>query len=60
MHVSDPIHKPCPDMLGMVDPKPEKLARSRVILQKLREKYGLNERKPNRQLNVNPLEWDNR
>lgn len=59
MQVSDPIHLPCPDMAGMVDPDPEKLKRSRFLLQKLREKHGLNKRKPNRQLSVNALEWEN-
>ncbi|ARC91247.1 hypothetical protein B6A42_02510 [Vibrio coralliilyticus] len=59
MQVSDPIHLPCPDMAGMVDPNPEKLKRSRFLLQKLREKHGLNKPKPKRQLNVNALEWGN-
>ncbi|MEH0690133.1 hypothetical protein H4F17_13840 [Vibrio cholerae] len=45
MQVSDPIHLPCPDMAGMIDPDPEKLERSRFLLQKLREKHGLNKRK---------------
>lgn len=41
MQVSDPIHLPCPDMAGMVNPDPEKLKRSRFLLQKLREKHGI-------------------
>ncbi|WP_114787331.1 hypothetical protein [Vibrio tetraodonis] len=60
MQVSDPIHLPCPDMAGMVDPDPEKVKRSLLQIQKIREKYGWNKRKPKRQLNVNTLEWRNR
>ncbi len=41
MQVSDPIHLPCPDMAGMENPDPEKLERSRYLLQKLREKHGI-------------------
>ncbi|XNJ86627.1 hypothetical protein AB6C47_002935 [Vibrio cyclitrophicus] len=44
MNVSDPIHLPCPDMLGMVDPKPELRERSIYLLDKLREKHGLSKR----------------
>ncbi|EGR4675184.1 hypothetical protein C4G56_RS22435 [Vibrio parahaemolyticus] len=57
MQVSDPIHLPCPDMAGMVNPDPEKLKRSRFLLQKLREKHGLDKRKPKQGLSVNALEW---
>jgi len=60
MQVSDPIHLPCPDMAGMVNPDPEKLKRSRFLLQKLREKHGLNKGKPMRRLSVKALEWENR
>ena len=44
MQVSDPIHLPCPDMAGMVDPSSEKLKRSRFLLRKLREKHGIKKR----------------
>ena len=39
--VSDPIHAPCPDMVGMVNPDPMKRKRSLFLLDKLREKHGL-------------------
>ena len=44
MQVSDPIHLPCPDMAGMKNPDPKKLARSKFLLQKLREKHGIKKR----------------
>ncbi|MEZ9892628.1 hypothetical protein AB4356_09625 [Vibrio lentus] len=44
MKVSDPIHLPCPDMLGMIDPKPELRERSIYLLEKLRDKHGLSKR----------------
>ncbi|MDD1825712.1 hypothetical protein LRP52_26380 [Photobacterium sp. ZSDE20] len=44
MNVSDPIHLPCPDMLGMVDPKPELRERSIHLIEQLREKHGLSKR----------------
>lgn len=39
--ISDPIHAPCPDMAGMVNPDPEKRKRALFLLDKLREKHGL-------------------
>ncbi|EFP97453.1 hypothetical protein [Vibrio caribbeanicus] len=60
MQVSDPIHLPCPDMAGMVNPDPEKLRRSLLQLKKLREEHGLNRTKHKRQLSVNALEWENK
>lgn len=39
--ISDPIHAPCPDMAGMVNPDPKKRQRALFLLQKLREKHGL-------------------
>jgi len=57
---SSPIHKPCPDMAGMANQDPEKLKRSRYLLQKLREKHGLNKSDSGRELNVNALEWENK
>ncbi|KGY07703.1 hypothetical protein NM06_15875 [Vibrio sinaloensis] len=56
MQVSDPIHLPCPDMAGMVNPDPKKRQRSISILQKLREEHGLNQKRT-KGLNVNPLTW---
>lgn len=35
MSVSDPIHKPCPDMAGMVNPDPELAQKSRVWVARL-------------------------
>ncbi len=57
--ITNPAHLPCPDMAGMEKPNPEKLKRSRFLLQKLREKHGLNKRKSNHQLSVDALEWEN-
>ena len=56
MQVSNPIHLPCPDMAGMVNPDPKKRERSLSMVQTLREKHGLNG-KPKKALNVNPLTW---
>lgn len=42
--ISDPIHAPCPDMAGMVNPDPEKRKRALFLLDKLREKHGLKKR----------------
>ncbi len=39
--ISDPIHAPCPDMAGMVEPDPKKRERGIYLLDKLREKHGL-------------------
>lgn len=39
--ITNPIHKPCPDMAGMVDPDPKKRERGLYLLDKLREKHGL-------------------
>lgn len=44
MQVSSPIHKLCPDMQGMVCPDPRKRRRSIFLIQKLREKHGLDKR----------------
>jgi hypothetical protein len=41
MQVTNPIHKPCPDMAGMANPDPKKLKRSLFLLEKLREKHGI-------------------
>jgi hypothetical protein len=42
--ISHPSHAPCPDMAGMANPDPKKLARSIFLLGKLREKHGLTKR----------------
>lgn len=39
--ITDPIHAPCPDMAGMVNPSPAVRKRSLFLLDKLREKHGL-------------------
>ncbi|UTV27510.1 hypothetical protein [Photobacterium atrarenae] len=44
MQVSNPIHAPCPDMEGMVNPDPKKRQRAIYLLGKLREKHGIRRR----------------
>lgn len=39
---TSPCHKPCEDMEGMKNIDPNKTRRSALIIQKLREKHGLN------------------
>ncbi|MDB1122828.1 hypothetical protein [Vibrio algarum] len=39
--ITDPIHKPCESMAGMVDFDPKKCKRGLYLLDKLREKHGL-------------------
>ncbi|WP_217515412.1 hypothetical protein [Vibrio metschnikovii] len=46
--ILDPIHLPCPDMQGCVNPDPQKTQKSLSMVQKLREKYGLKSSKPQR------------
>ncbi|MGR5144738.1 hypothetical protein ACQKPX_24110 [Photobacterium sp. DNB23_23_1] len=36
----NPIHRPCPDMAGCIDPKPELTKRSLETVRQLREKFG--------------------
>lgn len=42
--ITDPIHKPCPDMAGLEDYDPEKTKRARFLISKLREKHGIRKR----------------
>ncbi|CAK2740227.1 hypothetical protein [Vibrio crassostreae] len=42
--ITDPIHKPCPDMEGLKDFDPEKTERARFLISKLREKHGIKKR----------------
>ncbi|MGF1734339.1 hypothetical protein [Photobacterium satsumensis] len=37
---NNPIHRPCPDMAGCSDPKPELTKRSLATVRQLREKFG--------------------
>lgn len=39
---TSPCHQPCDDMAGMINVDPNKTRRSALIIQKLREKHGLN------------------
>lgn len=41
------LHMPCPDMTGMENPDPQKLERSRFLLEELREKHGIKKRVKN-------------
>ncbi|WP_082008474.1 hypothetical protein [Photobacterium gaetbulicola] len=36
----NPIHRPCPDMAGCSDPKPELTQKSLETVRQLREKFG--------------------
>ncbi|MFA0443044.1 hypothetical protein BCU70_11745 [Vibrio sp. 10N.286.49.C2] len=54
MEVTNPIHKPCPDMAGMVNPDPKKRERSIYLLDKLRDKHGIGRSKPKK---VRPLQY---
>lgn len=48
--ITDPIHKPCPDMAGLENYDPEKTERACFLISKLREKHGIRKRvkpKPN-------------
>ncbi|WP_017191174.1 hypothetical protein [Vibrio harveyi] len=42
--ISDPIHKPCPDMAGLENYDPEKTQRACFLISKLREKHGIKKR----------------
>ena len=42
--INDPIHKPCPDMAGLVNYDPEKTQRACFLISKLREKHGIKKR----------------
>lgn len=50
--ILDPIHLPCPDMAGCINPDPQKTQNSLSMVQKLREKYGLNGSKPKRRVDI--------
>lgn len=39
-HVSDPIHLPCPDMAGCINPDPNLTEKSRQMVAKLRAKFA--------------------
>ncbi|ELV8625601.1 hypothetical protein QNF03_002256 [Vibrio cidicii] len=49
--ILDPIHLPCPDMAGCINPDPQKTQNSLSMVQKLREKYGLTS-KPKRRVDI--------
>jgi hypothetical protein len=52
--ITDPIHAPCPDMVGAANTDPKKKQRSIFLLEKLREKHGIKKRvKPE----PNPLNY---
>ncbi|MFA0139520.1 hypothetical protein AB4408_21105, partial [Vibrio sp. 10N.261.46.B6] len=42
--ITDPIHKPCPDMEVLKDFDPEKTERACFLISKLREKHGIKKR----------------
>ncbi|MFZ3511211.1 hypothetical protein [Vibrio harveyi] len=42
--INDPIHKPCPDMAGLVNYDPEKTQRACFLISNLREKHGIKKR----------------
>ncbi len=42
--ITSPIHKPCPDMVGLADYEPDKTERARSQLSKLRETLGIRKR----------------
>ncbi|MFA0185773.1 hypothetical protein AB4456_12755 [Vibrio splendidus] len=42
--ITDPIHKPCPDMEVLKDFDPEKTERARFLISKLRQKHGIKKR----------------
>ena len=42
--ISDPIHKPCPDMAGLENYDPKKTQRACFLISKLREKHGIKKR----------------
>ncbi|KYN83509.1 hypothetical protein ATY36_11740 [Vibrio cidicii] len=50
--ILDPIHLPCPDMAGCINPDPQKTQNSLSMVQKLREKYGLNGSKSKRRVEI--------
>lgn len=42
--ITDPIHKPCPNMAGLEDYDPKKTERALFLIAKLREKHGIKKR----------------
>ncbi len=42
--ITSPIHKPCPDMAGLVNYDPSKTKRACFLISKLREKHGIRKR----------------
>lgn len=40
------LHRPCPDLAGLVNYDPKKTQRALFLLNKLRDKYGFRTRKP--------------
>ncbi|MGR5143863.1 hypothetical protein ACQKPX_19600 [Photobacterium sp. DNB23_23_1] len=38
--ILNPIHQPCPDMAGCINPKPELTQKSLETVRQLREKFG--------------------
>lgn len=53
---TSPCHKPCEDMAGMKDVDPNKTRRSALIIQKLRDRHGLNKSRQGER-NSNPLSY---
>ncbi len=42
--ITDPIHKPCPDMAALENFDVKKTERARFLISKLREKHGIRKR----------------
>ncbi|NRB68769.1 MAG: hypothetical protein HRU48_15585 [Vibrio sp.] len=53
---TSPCHQPCADMEGMTNVDPNKTRRSALIIQKLRERHGLNKSRQGER-SSNPLSY---